>query len=115
MKKFFNLFLLVMLLVAVSGINAQETGSITGNVVDRSTQGAIEEAGVSIYSITDSVNVVTGANTDAGGNFTIQNVPMGEYYAEVNLVGYSTAIVRGNKSNNRQAQCKHWKDRAESR
>lgn len=95
MKNIFVLFLFGILLVAVSGVNAQETGSITGNVIDKSTRAPIEEAGVSLYSITDSINVITGANTDPAGNFTISNVPVGEYYAEVNLVGYSTAVVRG--------------------
>lgn len=97
MKKIFVLFLLGILLVASSGANAQESGSITGNVIDKSTRAPIEAAGVSIYSVTDSVNVITGANTDAAGNFTISNVPAGEYYAEINLVGYSTAVVRGIK------------------
>ncbi len=70
-------------------------GTITGTVYDKNSGSPIEEAGVSIYNITDSVNVVAGANTDPSGNFVISNVPNGEYYATVNLIGYSTAVVRG--------------------
>ena len=97
MKKLFYLLILVMVSFSVSTGFAQDAGSgtVTGSVVDKSTGTPIEEAGVSLYSITDSVNVVAGANTDAAGNFTIPNVPVGQYYATVNLIGYSTAVLRG--------------------
>ncbi len=97
MKKFYVLLYFVMFLVAIPGLKAQESGTVTGIVVDRSTGAPIEEAGISLYNITDSTNIVTGANSDAAGYFNITNIPVGEYYAGVNIVGYSTAVVRGIK------------------
>ena len=97
MKTIFNYLVAIIVLVfAMAGIvRGQETGTITGSVVDKNTGAPIEEAGISIYSISDSINVVNGANTDAAGNFTVSGIPAGQYYATVNLIGYSTAVVRG--------------------
>jgi ferric enterobactin receptor len=97
MKNLFNYLVIIMILFSASAGVAQDpgTGTITGSVVDKNTGAPIEEAGISIYSVSDSLNVVTGANTDAAGNFTVSNIPIGQYYATINLIGYSTAVMRG--------------------
>lgn len=85
-----------MFLVSSMGFSQDSgSGTIKGTVFDKTTGSPIDGAGISLYSNTDSTTVVTGANTDVSGNFTIENVPFGEYYASVNLIGYSTAVVKG--------------------
>ncbi|MCB0723705.1 MAG: TonB-dependent receptor [Ignavibacteriae bacterium] len=81
------------------GTGFSQTGSITGKVIDGSTSTGLEGAAVSVYSIKDSSSVFSGAETDAGGNFTISGVPYGQYYISVNFIGYSTAVIRGIKVN----------------
>lgn len=95
MKKLTGLFSWGLLCVLFSGIAYSQNGTISGKVVDNSTGAGIEAVAVSLYNINDSTDVVSGAETDGGGNFVISDVPFGQYYLTVNFIGYNTAIVRG--------------------
>jgi 5-hydroxyisourate hydrolase-like protein (transthyretin family) len=93
--KISTFFLTISLILSLCSIKTySQTGTISGSVIDKASGQPIEAASVSLHSTLDSSNI-TGANTDAQGKFTISNVKEGEYYVEVNMVGYSTAVVRG--------------------
>ena len=78
---------------------AQNTGSLTGIVVDKSTQQPLD--GVSIKL--DGSD--KGAIADSLGKFRIANVPVKSYNLEISKVGYKTftlyniVITSGNESN----------------
>ena len=78
---------------------AQNTGSITGIVVDKSTQQPLEGASIKLDGS------VKGAIADSLGKFRIAGVPVKSYNLEISKVGYKTftlyniVINSGNENN----------------
>lgn len=95
-KKIALLFILVFLGAGNSSAQqtSNETGSVTGMVVDRDTKTPVQDATITLLKSDDS-SKVGGANTDAAGMFVISGVPYGSYKLEVNMIGYGTAVVKG--------------------
>ncbi|HMP13825.1 MAG TPA: TonB-dependent receptor [Saprospiraceae bacterium] len=79
----FCLFLFIIHLSAY----AQETGSITGKVLD-SESTPVEFANVFITSKNDSTNIVSGTITDSTGSFVLTNLPLGEYVIHFQFIGF---------------------------
>lgn len=76
---------LVGALLAVPGnVLAQETGTVTGTVVDSTTSEPLP----GVNTIIEGENI--GAATDQDGQFEISNVPAGEQVLVVSFVGYQT-------------------------
>ena len=103
MNKFFKSFLLKLVFTiaaffaigfVTSQLRAQETGVISGSVIDKSTGMPVEGADITINRVKDS-SFVKGIQTDAAGKFTLSSVPFGRYYLKANLVGYNLSIVSG--------------------
>jgi outer membrane cobalamin receptor len=69
-------------------------GTITGKIIDNNNQFPIEYASVGLYRMRDS-SLVTGALTDTAGNFALENLPYGRFYAEVKFLGYKKSRVNG--------------------
>ncbi len=87
MKKIFVIFAFILLFLSISNIYAQEkTGSIVGNVVDRSTQKPL--TGVTVFVL----NTQLGAITDSEGNFKIEKVPLGIQSVRFTYLGYETFV-----------------------
>lgn len=63
------------------------TGTIMGSVIDENTV-AIQYASVYIKKASDSVTVQMSI-TDADGKFVIKDIPFGNYFIEVQYIGYS--------------------------
>ncbi len=63
------------------------TGKIAGQVTDKSTGEAYFGANIIVAGTT------LGASTDANGNFTILQVPPGEYSVQVRALGYKSVTV----------------------
>ncbi|MEX2347597.1 MAG: TonB-dependent receptor [Balneolaceae bacterium] len=61
-----------------------QTGAITGQVTDGETGETVPGANILLSEIE------RGAATDIDGEYTIENVPVGEYTITVTFVGYST-------------------------
>lgn len=81
--KFVTAALAVLLLPA--GLSAQNTGTVTGVVMDQGTQRPVQEAQVSI------VGTQRGSVTDAQGRYSIPGTPSGTREVRVRRVGYAPA------------------------
>ncbi|MFA7290384.1 MAG: carboxypeptidase regulatory-like domain-containing protein, partial [Melioribacteraceae bacterium] len=64
------------------GPGGQRAGSgiVTGTVFDQKTSQPIEVATIMLFNSKDSTGI-TGGSTNAKGEFTIENVPGGTFYA----------------------------------
>jgi outer membrane receptor protein involved in Fe transport len=67
-------------------------GKINGKIIDSSSSQPVEYASVAIYRQKDST-LVTGVVTDVNGNFTMDNLPYGRFYATVTFIGYKKGHV----------------------
>ncbi len=87
-----NLFIFAQPPAGVSGA-MPAIGKISGRVVDSNTKEGIEFASVSVSNSSDN-RIVTGGLTDAKGNFSIEQVPPGNYQLQVAFVGYKNNAVQ---------------------
>lgn len=69
--------------------SAQETVSLSGQILDEDTSEPLAFANVTIRDYKDST-LVTGAITDEEGLFWIQNLPLGRYQLYFSFIGYTT-------------------------
>jgi len=83
MKKIFSFIIFSFLLLPLMAAQ-----SISGKIVDATTQSPLGFVNVAIYKQNSKVPV-TGITTDAGGNFTIPSVASGKYILRVSYVGYN--------------------------
>ena len=85
----FRLTLLSVVLVALgaASADAQETGTITGQVLDRTSNNPLVGAQVSV------VGTSRGALANQDGRFIIQDIPAGQQEIRATLIGYSTRTV----------------------
>lgn len=74
--------LAISLLLVLSILQAQDTGRITGIVVEEGTRSSLWGANVVV------VGTTRGAATDAQGYFLVTSVPPGTYEIAVNYIGY---------------------------
>jgi hypothetical protein len=95
-----NRILFIFFSICVSQFSfAQNTGSITGIVVDKSTQQPLEGASIKLDGS------VKGTIADSLGKFRIATIPVKSYNLEISKVGYKTltlfniVINSGNENN----------------
>lgn len=93
MKKILILVLFVSVFVH-SNFAQNQTGSISGTVVDKTGNLPLESADVTLLKAGDS-SVVKGTSTDNTGKFTFTDISYGKYTVRANLVGYSIMNVKG--------------------
>jgi len=91
--------LITFLLLCVVGIGtAQNSGKITGKITEKTSNAPISYA---IVSLKDNGKVVSGANTDDNGEFTIKNLALKSYTIEIQYIGFrkyiGSAILSENK------------------
>lgn len=92
-KKFFIIAVLSLFIFTYYSA-AQNSGTITGIVVDKNGNTPIESADVTLFKSGDST-VVKGTATDKEGKFSFTDIPFGKYTVRANFVGYSTMNVKG--------------------
>ena len=83
---------LIVLLLSVSVVCAQAAklngkGKIIAKVTDAATKLPVEYASIAVYK-QGSPNAVNGTTTDPKGNFSINNLPVGQYTLSVDFIGY---------------------------
>ncbi|MFG4004903.1 TonB-dependent receptor domain-containing protein [Flavobacterium aquidurense] len=79
-----KLFLFALLGVFATA-QAQNTGTVSGKITEKSNNAPISYATVSIK---DNGKAVTGVNTDDNGGFTIKNLALKTYTIEIQYIGF---------------------------
>lgn len=97
-----KLFLLVFLLFVnnillndkILGAMPEEIapGNISGKILDQSSSTPMEYVTVVLFSVSDS-SMVSGTITDADGKFTISGISFGDYYLEINFLGFEKKTI----------------------
>jgi len=67
-------------------------GTIRGEVHDESTNAPIEYANVIVFSLKDNTQI-TGSISDANGKFAITGIRPGDYYVNVQFIGYEKVRI----------------------
>ena len=80
-------FLLCSILFAFGLSASAQKGRISGKITDGATHTPVEYATIAVFK-TGSKTPVNGTTSDTKGNFTIGNLPMGEYLISVDFIGY---------------------------
>lgn len=80
---------LIILFLFYVQVDAQQTGSIAGNVSDAATGEPLPGVNIILKG------TYHGAATDINGNFRITNISIGQYNVDVSLIGYKTFQFTG--------------------
>jgi len=85
----------LLFLILVPNLFAQ-TGSITGKILESTSNSPVEWATISI--LTSDSTFIKGINSDDNGDFTLQNISNGDYILCVGYIGYETHYMTIQKS-----------------
>jgi ferric enterobactin receptor len=93
MKVFYTLFLSVFISVSVlAQVNPAVKGKISGKVTDATNKQPVDYATISVYK-QGKASPFNGISTDPKGNFTVANIPAGEYKITADFMGYQRATI----------------------
>ncbi|MEJ5301830.1 MAG: TonB-dependent receptor [Bacteroidales bacterium] len=70
----------------------QRIGVLKGRIIDAESKTPLEYTNIAIYKKRDS-SLVDGTVTDAKGNFILEKLPFGRFYAMISFIGYPTRTV----------------------
>ncbi|MEN2415010.1 TonB-dependent receptor domain-containing protein [Flavobacterium mesophilum] len=73
----------------VATAQAQNSGTVTGKIIEKSNSAPISYATVSIK---ENGKVVSGVNTDDNGDFTIKNLALKSYTIEIQYIGFKKYV-----------------------
>lgn len=79
----------LLLVFFTFGAQAQSNGSLSGTLLDATTHAPLPFANVVLLKSQDST-LVTGAQTEENGTFTLANVAPGTYAVRASVLGYQT-------------------------
>jgi hypothetical protein len=93
---------LALMLLLHNFCYAQETGNLSGKVIDKNNH-PVEFATVFLSVKNDSSRILNGTISDSAGTFLISNIPDGEYVLHVQMIGFKkvTRPTVVNEKNNR--------------
>ena len=87
--RFPGLSLVFMLALAIApALHAQATGSIAGNVNDKSGSGV---AGATVIATTQATGLTRDTRTDSAGHYLLPLLPVGNYTVHVDANGFQSA------------------------
>jgi len=104
MTRLITIITLFTILVGISSaqpLRGEFKGEVTGRVVDFTFDKPIAYASVILYSQKDSLQI-TGIATDNQGYFRLNDVPAGQYYAEITFMGFQKHNIPDIRLNFRQ-------------
>jgi outer membrane receptor protein involved in Fe transport len=81
-----------MTTAAIAQSNGKNKGRFTGKVNDAQTKQPVDYATISIFKV-GSTSPFNGISTDTNGNFTVDNLPNGEYRVTVDFLGYEKKTI----------------------
>ncbi|MBI2279912.1 MAG: TonB-dependent receptor [Bacteroidetes bacterium] len=87
-----GIFILVLLNVLFAQQIEKGVGTVTGIVLENSTNKPIEFATLSLFKTSDST-LVTGGITSNTGVFEISKIPIGNFYVKVEFIGYEAKFL----------------------
>ncbi|HHN48861.1 MAG TPA: TonB-dependent receptor, partial [Bacteroidales bacterium] len=105
-KVFMNLFLLVALTNLLPDVSAQQRpasppqgmdrniGVLRGKLIDSYSSQAVEYGNIVLFRQQDST-MQNGTITGPNGEFIIEQIPLGRYYAVVQFIGFETKTIPG--------------------
>ena len=95
-KKFLYFFILAILcfsaLILSPRLNAQATGSFSGNVLDKAGSAL---PGATVTATSDETGLARETKTDTGGHYLIPLLPVGTYTVRVDSAGFQSAESKG--------------------
>lgn len=80
-------FLCMLLFGSIMTMSAQNSGSISGKIIDSATKQALPYVSIVLK---DNGTVVGGGITEDNGSFVIKNLPLKNYAVEIQFMGYKT-------------------------
>ncbi len=80
--------ILLILLLALSGLVFSQTGSMEGTVADAETGEPLPGANITL------VGTLLGAATDGDGHFIIRRIPAGKYNLQATMIGYKRVVLK---------------------
>lgn len=81
--------LFLFFLSSLSFLQAQNTGSITGKVIDKNSKETVPYVNINVKK---ADKVINGGMTDENGSFSVKNLPVDNYTVEFQFMGYKTEI-----------------------
>ncbi|MDR7208903.1 TonB-dependent receptor family protein [Flavobacterium piscis] len=82
-------FFLLALLGVMTAAQAQNSGTVSGKITEKSNNAPISYATVTIK---DNGKVISGVNTDENGDFTVKNLALKSYSVEIQYIGFRKYI-----------------------
>ncbi len=92
-------FLTVLLLLSVNLVKSQKTGTLSGMIVDKTSQKSVSNVSIQI------LNSTKGTISDSLGKFSISQLLSGAYTIQFKAIGYLTVtkynvpVTSGNEKN----------------
>ncbi|PZR16193.1 MAG: TonB-dependent receptor [Flavobacterium psychrophilum] len=88
-------FLCMLLLGSIMTMAAQNTGSISGKIIDSKTKEALPYVSIVLK---ENGTVTGGGISEENGTFTIKGLPLKNYAVEIQFMGYKTVNLTANLS-----------------
>lgn len=102
MMKISNLLMMILMFISIiysqnqqrrgDGSGMAPIGIIKGKISDSETKKPIEYANIVLFRLRDSV-MINGCISNPTGEFKLENLMPGRYYAKISFMGYSTKTV----------------------
>ena len=90
MKKLIQLSIMLFAVITFAQESAPKVGSISGKVIDQTTQETLPYVSIIIKDFQGTV--LTGGITNDEGQFDIDKIPAGEQTIEIQFIGYKTDV-----------------------
>ena len=96
-------FLRIFLLTIIAFPTFAQQATLTGSVLDASSQAPLEYANIVLYRSADST-LLDGVVTQTDGTFTLEKIAAGAYYLQIQFVGYEPQQIKNIRMSGRQQQ-----------